>query len=151
MNDEIIEEGIALTSEDEFWMCKMREMTANAVKSVEEAAKQLIAMITLIGGIYGAVLAFSGIKEIPKGSLWAVLFYASPILLWLVSLFFALRVFKTQTYHYYSNSPDSAEAMFKNIRDFKYRNLNWSHFFVCVSFLVVAVGIMHWLYCGGPG
>lgn len=151
MNDEIIEEGIPLSTEEEFWMSKMREMAGNSVKSVEEAAKQLIAMITVLEGIYTAVLAFSGIKEIPKGSLWAVIFYASPILLWLVSLFFALRVFKTQKYRYYSNSPDSAKAIFNKIRDFKYRNLNWSYYFVCVSFVVAAAGIMYWLYCGSAG
>ena len=151
MNEEIIEEGTPLTTEDEFWMARMREMAGNSIKSVEEAAKQLIAMITVMEGIYGAVLAFSGIKEIPQGKVWAVFFYVSPILLWLVSLFFALRVFKTQKYQYYSNSPDSAAATFNKIAEFKYKNLNLSYAFVCISFVIAAIGIMYWLYVGSSG
>lgn len=147
MNEEVTN-GIPLTAEEEFWMDKMRQIAADSIKSVEEAAKQLIGMITVMEGIYAAVLAFSGIKEVPKGSILAVIVYALPIVLWLVSLFFALRVFKTKKYHYYSNSPDSAAETFQKIADFKYKNLNVAYIFVCISFLVAAGGIMYWLYCG---
>ena len=58
MDEEKIEEGIALSPEEEFWMAKMREMTADSIKSVEEAGKQLIAMITVMQGIYVSVLTF---------------------------------------------------------------------------------------------
>ena len=48
MKEEKVEEGIPLTAEEEFWMEKMREMTAASIKSIEEAGKQLIAMITVM-------------------------------------------------------------------------------------------------------
>lgn len=146
--DEEITNGTPLTTEDEFWMQKMRQIAADSIKSVEEAAKQLIGMITVMEGIYAAVLAFSGIKEMPQGNMLAAAVYASPIVLWLVSLFFALRVFKTQKYDYYSNSPDSAAETFREIAAFKYKNLNAAYIFVCISFLVAAGGIMYWLYGG---
>ena len=148
MKEEKIEEGIPLTPEEEFWMGKMREMTAASIKSVEEAGKQLIAMITVMEGIYAAVLAFSGIKELPKANIPAALFYISPIFLWLISLFFALRIFKSRKYRYYSNSPDSAKETFHQIAAFKYRNLNLSYFFLCLSFVVAGAGIVYWLYLG---
>lgn len=146
MNEQTIEEGIPLTPEDEFWMSRMREMAADSVNAVQEAARQLIAMITVMEGIYAAVLAFSGIKQIPQDSVPAVIFYASPILLWLVSLFFALRVFVTRKYHYFGNSPDSSAAAFQKIAEFKYHDLKRAYFFLCLSFAVAAGGIMYWLY-----
>ena len=146
--EEKIEEGIPITPEEEFWMGKMREMTAASIKSVEEAGKQLIAMITVMEGIYAAVLAFSGIKELPKANIPAALFYISPIFLWLTSLFFALRIFKSRRYRYYSNSPDSAKETFQKIASFKYRNLNLAYFFLCFSFIVAGIGIVYWLYIG---
>lgn len=146
--DEDVTNGVPLTAEEEFWMQKMRQIAANSIKSVEEAAKQLIGMITVMEGIYAAVLAFSGIKQVPQGNMLATAVYASPIVLWLVALFFALRVFKTQKYDYYSNSPDMSKETFQKIAAFKYKNLNAAYIFVCISFLVAAGGIMYWLYFG---
>jgi Ca2+/Na+ antiporter len=146
--EEEIEEGIPLSSDDKFWLKQMQEMTVSSVKSIEEAGKQLIGMITVMQGIYAAVLAFSGIKEIPKANILSALVYISPIFLWLISLFFALRVFKTRKYHYYSNSPDSSEATFQKIADFKHKNLNLSYIFLCISFAVASMGIIYWLYRG---
>ena len=148
MKEEEIEEGIPLTEEDEFWMEKIRGMTAASIKSIEEGAKQLIAMITVMEGVYAAVLAFSGIKQIPKANIWAALIYISPIFLWLISLFFALRVFKSREYHYYSISPDSARETFQQIASFKYKNLNRAYYFLCLSFAIAAAGIFYWLYMG---
>jgi len=143
--EEKVEVGTPLTSEDEFWIEKMLELSANSIRSIEEAGKQIIGMITVMQGIYAAVLAFSGIKEIPKGSIPAAIFYISPVFLWLISLFFALRVFKTKRYRYFSNSPDSSKNTFKAIVDFKQKNLNIAYSFLTISFAIAALGIIYWL------
>lgn len=149
VKEEEIEDGIPLSSDDEFWLKQLQEMTASSIKSIEEAGKQLISMITVMQGIYAAVLAFSGIKKIPESSIIAALIYISPIFLWLTSLFFALRVFKTKKYHYYSNSPDSAQNTFQEIAANKQKNINIAYVFLCLSFFVAAMGILYWLYIGG--
>ena len=41
MDEDKIEEGIPVTMEDEFWLNKMRDITAESIKSVEEAGKQV--------------------------------------------------------------------------------------------------------------
>lgn len=149
MNEEKIEEGMLITEEEEFWIKRMREVASDSIKSIEEAGKQLIGIITVMEGIYAAVLAFSGIKVIPKGNMLAAVIYISPVFLWLISLFFALRVFKTQRYHYYSNSPDSSKQAIQKIADFKHKNLNIAYTFLCISFVIAAAGIIYWLYKGG--
>ncbi len=148
MNEEKIDEGIFLTPDEEFWMKKMKDIAAGSIKSIEEAGKHIIGIITVMQGIYAAVLAFSGIKEIPEANLPAAVFYVSPILLWLVSLFFVLRVFKTKKYNYYSNSPGSAKETFIEISAYKQKNLNVSYFFLCLSFVIAVLGILYWLYIG---
>jgi hypothetical protein len=148
MKEEQIDEGIPLDEEGEFWLEKMKQMAADSIGSIEEAAKQLIAMITVMEGIYAAVLSFSGIRQIPRSNLAAAIMYISPIFLWLISLFFALRVFKSRRYEYYSNSPDSAKDTFQKITDFKYNSLNIAYFFLCLSFAIAAIGILYWLYRG---
>ncbi len=151
MSDEKIQKGEVLSPEDIFWMDKMREMAGKSLESIEAAAKQLIAMITTMQGIYAAVLAFSGIKTIPKDSKWAALFYALPIILWLVSLYFALQVFKSCKYKYVETSPDAAKDTFQKIADHKYNMLDWAYISFTVSFLIALAGIMYWLYIGGTG
>ncbi|MCP4581691.1 MAG: hypothetical protein GY839_08715 [candidate division Zixibacteria bacterium] len=148
MNDDQIQEGEPLTDDDTFWLDKMKEITGKSIDSVEEAAKQLIGMITVMQGIYAAVLAFSGIKEIPQGNIWYVVLYALPIFGWLAALFYALRVLKSKKYRYYSNSPDNAKETYQKIADFKYTNLTMAYWLICGSFLIVALGIGYWLYLG---
>lgn len=141
-------EGMPVTAEDEFWLNTLKKITADSIESIENAGKQLISMITVLEGIYTAVIAFSGIKEIPRGNVLASIFYILPILLWLVSLFFALRIFKTQKFVYYSNSPDSAKRTFWEIARRKQRNLDIAYICLCVSFVIAAGGIFYWLFAG---
>ena len=148
MNDEKIEEGILLTDDDKFWLKRMQDIVGDSIKSVEEAAKQLVVMITVMEGIYAAVLAFSGIKEIPKGSLIAAVLYALPIFLWLFALFFALMVFKSKRYTYISDSPDHAKQIFEKIVEYKHKMLNCAFVFVTISFIFAAMGIIYWLIQG---
>lgn len=148
MDEEKIEQGIKITPDDEFWVQKMHELIANSIISIEEAAKQLINMITVMQGIYVAVLSFSGIKEISKDSFFVGLFYISPIFLWLFSLFFVLAVFKTQKYNYYSNSPDSSEKTFWEIAEYKQTNLDDAYKLFCIGFSIAAFGILYWLCIG---
>jgi len=151
MDEDKIEKGLVPSPDDIFWMGKMQELAGKSLESIEAAAKQLIAMITTMQGIYAAVLAFSGISTIPKGSKWAAFFYALPILLWLVSLFFGLQVFKTRKYKYYEGSPDSAKDTFQKISDYKHDKLDWAYSCFAFGFLIALVGIMYWLYKGATG
>lgn len=148
MTDNEIEKGIPLSKDDDFWLKKMKDMSGDSIKSIEESAKQIIGMITVMEALYTAVLAFSGIKEMSSGGMLASAFYVSPILLWLVSLYFAIRVLKSKTYEFYSNSPDDCKNKFYSIAKDKYRDLNLSFLFLALSFGIAIVGIFYWLYCG---
>ncbi len=137
------EKGIPLSKSEEFWIGKLRELRAGSISAIEEAAKQLVTMITVMQGIYAAVLAFSGIKEMPRGNVLALICYALPIFLWLAALFFALMVSHPRAYHCQEDSP---EETFDTIAKFKYQRLRLSFILVVISFVIAAGGIMYWLY-----
>ena len=149
MNEEDVIEGLPPSARDKFWMEKMSDLTAASITSVENAAKQLSGVMTVLQGIYTAVLTFSSMKEIPKGNIIAAVVYAAPILLWVIALFFILRVYMSHKYDYYSNSPDSSEVTFRKIALYKYNNLYKAYLCTAISFFIVLAGIFYWLYKGG--
>jgi hypothetical protein len=82
---------------------------------LEEAAKQLISITSLTQGIYFAAIFFSDLKKVLIVNDWhgllLVLLFTSPILLWLISLGFAVRVFIPDTYKTNLQSPDLAKEI----------------------------------------
>ena len=57
--------------------------------SVEDTAKQFVIITGLLEGIYFNAITFSDVKSMEGGS---VLIYAAPLVLWLISLIFAVMV-----------------------------------------------------------
>src|SRR5947209_7661468 len=84
------------------WRKVGNEALVEAIKRIEEAAKQLIALTAILQGIYFAVFAFSDLRKqvdvlklpIPNGLI--LLLFFIPLVLWLVSLYCATRVFVPQ-------------------------------------------------------
>ncbi len=84
------------------WRTVGNEAPVQAITRIEEAAKQLIGLTTLLQGIYFAIFAFSDVRKqvgalnlaIPNGLV--LLLFFLPLLLWLISLYCATRVFVPQ-------------------------------------------------------
>ncbi len=69
--------------------------------------------MTLVEGIYFAAISFSDLRKVmavqgTEADL-RILLFVSPIVLWLVCLFFAVRVFTPETYKTNLSSPQLAE------------------------------------------
>lgn len=116
MSDEIIDVHPAQPSAmDRFWLDTARGAAKESIPAQEEAAKQLITITSLIQGIYFAAISFSDLKKTLVVHDWfgwlVVLLFVSPIVLWLVSLSFALSVFTPETYITNLQSPDLAREM----------------------------------------
>ncbi|MFZ3148939.1 MAG: hypothetical protein WA137_07845 [Methanothrix sp.] len=52
-----------------------------------------------------------------------ILLFVSPIVLWLVCLFFAVRVFTPETYRTNLSSPQLAEQLYRELVSYKHLNL----------------------------
>jgi len=74
-----------------------------------------------------------------------VLLFASPIVLWLTSLAFAMRVFTPKTYKTNLRSPDLAREMILKMVAYKYRQLKRAHLALLIGFLLLMVNLVVYL------
>ncbi len=141
--------GVSLTKLDRFWLATARSAAKESVGALEEAAKQLISVTSLLQAIYFAAISFSDLKgslvvEGAKDYL-LVLLFVLPIVLWLASLSFAIRVFKPETYKTNLSSPDLARSIYGEIVAYKHRQLRRAHQFLLLGFVPLVVNIVLYL------
>jgi hypothetical protein len=131
---------------DTFWIETMQKLAQESTKSIEDAAKQMIAIISLLQTIYFAAVSFSNLKSSLKLMDPIVLLFLSPIALWLVSLALAILVFIPRRYDTNLESPSRSASTFKDIVSFKQNALFWSYIVLVAGFLMLLVSIFVYLY-----
>lgn len=148
---EIIEvQGEALTPLDSFWLETARSAAKESVRALEEAAKQLITVTTLAQAIYFAAVSFGDVK-VALGALtqtrqWLIaITLVIPLLFWLASLTFAVRVFKPETYRTSLDSPDRAREAYEEIVTYKHRQLGRAHSMLASGFVALIVNVIFYL------
>ena len=148
--------GEPVTELDEFWLETARTAVRESVASLEEAAKQLIGAVTLVEGIYFAAISFSDLRKVmavqgAEANL-RILLFVSPIVLWLVCLFFAVRVFTPETYKTNLSSPQLAEEFYREMVGYKHRNLKRAYWALLAGFVPLVVAVVYYLkLLDGPG
>ena len=150
MTDEVVEVQAAQPSAmDRFWLETARSVSKESISALEDAAKQLITITSLTQGIYFAAISFSDLKKALVVHDWQgwllVLLFASPIMLWLVSLAYAVRVFAPETYKTNLQSPDLAREMLQDIVAYKHRKLKLAHTALLLGFVLLVVNIIVYL------
>jgi hypothetical protein len=148
--------GEPVTELDEFWLETARTVVRESVASLEEAAKQLIGAVTLVEGIYFAAISFSDLSKVmavqgTEADL-RILLFVSPIILWLVCLFFAVRVFTPKTYKTNLSSPQLAEQLYQELVSYKHRNLKRAYWALLAGFVPLVMAVVYYLrLLDGPG
>ncbi|HPS92236.1 MAG TPA: hypothetical protein PKV33_08770 [Methanothrix sp.] len=148
--------GEPVTDQDEFWLETARTSVRESVASLEEAAKQLIAAVTLVEGIYFAAISFSDLRKVmavqgPEAWL-RILLFVSPIVLWLICLFFAVQVFTPRSYETNLSSPQLAEQLYRELVGYKHRNLKRAYWALLAGFVPLVVSVVCYLrFLDGPG
>lgn len=107
-------------------------------------------------GIYFAAISFSDLRKVivAQGQeAWlSILLFISPIVLWLVCLFFAVRVFTQETYRTNLSSPQHAEEFYQELVGYKHRNLLRAYFALLAGFVPLVVAVVCYLkLLDGPG
>jgi hypothetical protein len=150
MADEAVEVPAAQPSAmDRFWLETARSVSKESISALEDAAKQLISITSLTQGIYFAAISFSDLKKSLIINDWhgwlLVLLFASPIVLWLISLGFAIRVFAPETYKTNLQSPDLAKEMLQKIVAYKHKQLKLAHKALLAGFVLLVFNIVVYL------
>ena len=134
---------------DRFWLDTARSAAKESIAALEEAAKQLITIASLTQGIYFAAISFSDLKKVllvqDLQGWFLVLLFASPIILWLISLAYAMRVFSPETYKTNLQSPDLAKEMLQQMVAYKHSHLQRAHLALLLGFVLMAANIVIYL------
>jgi hypothetical protein len=135
---------------DEFWLETARTSVKESVSSLEEAAKQLIGAVTLVEGIYFAAVSWSEMKTIMAvqggAAFFRIALFVSPIVLWLLCLVYATRVFTPETYQTNLSSPDLAEQFHRSLVKYKHENLKKAHRALLVGFGLMLLAVVAYLW-----
>jgi hypothetical protein len=125
-----------------FWKQNAEKLVGESISSVEDSAKQFIAITGLLQGIYFHAITFSDIRE---GLRFSVLIYIAPLLLWLLSLIFAMLVLFRKKYGININSSRNSKETFEKIAKEKYRFIRISGVFLILSFVALIIAVLHYL------
>lgn len=124
-----------------FWRQAIQEIRKDSVKTVEDAAKQLIALVTLLSGLYFHAITFS---QIPQGYAGLKVLFVGPLALWVLCLLAATSVFFPRRLLLSPYDPDQAEQVVRQALTWKYRLL-----VAALGLLVVSLGwlvVAAWVY-----
>jgi len=138
----------------EHWRTVWNEAPVQALTRVEDAAKQMIVVTSGLQGLYVAIFAFSNIRAqvmaIPGGvpGMLVLLLFFTPVVCWLVSLFYATCVFVPRVRPGVNFNEVSAGAWQKikeaygRASEEKLRRLQYSHRWLIVSFVLVLIAVV---------
>jgi len=125
-----------------FWKKNAEKIVGESISVVEDTAKQFVVVTGLLQGIYFHAIAFSDIKQ-AEG--YSVLIYLAPLVLWLLSLLFAVMVLFRKRYEININSTRDSKKKFEDMVKIKYRYIRISGSFLILSFVALAIVIFHYL------
>ena len=125
-----------------FWKKNAEKMVGESISIVEDTAKQFVTITGLLQGIYFHAITFSDIK---KAEGYSVLIYLAPLVLWFLSLIFALMVLLRKRYKININSTSDSKEKFEEMVNVKYRYIQISGVFLVLSFVALAITILHYL------
>jgi hypothetical protein len=126
-----------------FWRENAQKLVSQSISTIEEVAKQLIVVNSLLEGIYFHAITFSDVKPILTG--WIAVLYLMPIALWLASLVCAVWTLSLKIYRININSSQDSKEEFEQIVLKKHRRLIISEMFLILSFAVVFIALVHYL------
>lgn len=125
-----------------FWKQNAEKLVGESISSVEDTAKQFVIITGLLEGIYFHAITFSDVKSMEGGS---VLIYAAPLVLWLISLIFAVMVLVRKKYGININSSRDSKEKFEKILEGKYQLIRISGVFLILSFVALTIALLHYL------
>lgn len=125
-----------------FWKKNAEKLVGESISVVEDTAKQFVVIAGLLQGIYFHAIAFSDIKG-AEG--YSVLIYLAPLVLWLLSLIFAVMVLIRKKYEININSTRDSKEKFEDLVKIKYRYIRISGFLLILSFVALVITFLHYL------
>lgn len=132
--------------ENNYWQKIDREAPIVAIAQCEDAAKQLITLVSMVSAIYVGLISFSDVLKQPLLLRPTLLFVLLPMPFWLVGLILAIKVIVPRTYNVRKIRED-----YEGIKRSKYAYLKWSYAFLVLGIVaLLAVLIIYLLFVPPP-
>ncbi len=144
-------QGQLPSSEDRFWLDTVKQLTSGSITVTEEAAKQIISLVTLLQGILFAVITISDLKAklvalTGQVNFWVLLFLmVLPIGCWIVSLWLCILVFLPRSYSINMGSPDISRETFFEIVEYKHKRLLQAYSALASGFIPLLFAVIVYL------
>ena len=130
---EIILDSAPSQPDDDFWLEQGKKMLGESYDAVREAAKTLMTGIGMLNTIYLGILGFA--KLVPEtASFVQKSAFVTPLVFWLLALYFSLEVMMTKQLSINLHSPDDIRKNSEETLKEKQRHLYW-------AFGALAVGL----------
>lgn len=131
-------------------MNEQTDLSLRALRTVQEAAKQISTVVPIIQAAYFAAISMSDLKE----SIWVhsgqprslVVVFILPAVLWLISLLLAIQIFVPPAVGEGAQLRD----VYRRTAITKYRLLRWSQYFLAAGLLVMTVAVSIYFLCVPP-
>ena len=137
--------------EDVFWKNTILEMAKESIKSIEESAKNLIAVASFLEGVYFHAISFADLK-IMFGSVryfdyhWLLVsLFSLPVLLWFMVIGCATMALMTKAYTVHPDEADDARRVIEKMANTKQRWIMRGLYVLMASFVVLFVDIVLFL------
>lgn len=128
---------------DPFWRQNAQKLVESSVDTLDNMAKELIALISLLEGLYFHAITFSGLRGTLSG--WLIWFYIAPIAIWMASLLFAVWTIFPRTYNINIGSSRNSKETYEQIVSTKHFRLKIAAALLVISFLPLMVAIYYYL------
>jgi len=126
-----------------FWRQNAQKLVEGSVDTLDNMAKELIALVTLLEGLYFHAITFSGLRGTLSGLL--IWFYIAPIALWMGSLLFAVLTLFPRTYNINIGSSRNSKEIYEQIVSKKHFRLTIAAALLVLSFLPLIVAVYYYL------
>lgn len=124
---------IIIPEPNPFWKKNAESLVGGSIAAMEDTAKQIIVVTSLLEGLYFHAITFSDLRGELEGGMLVV--YLAPLALWLASLSLAMLTLSRKDYQININSSSDSKQVFEGIVERKYSRLKMAEVFLITSFI----------------
>lgn len=127
-----------------FWRETAKELIRSSIMPLDETAKQVIGVVTILEGLYFNAIAFSNLRSnVPHD--WHIAVYLAPICLLLVSLVAALMVFFPKGYLLNIHSSEASRLVHEDLLKRKRHWLRIASIFLVLGIVALFFAVLLYL------
>ncbi len=137
------EPPIIVPDPEPFWRENAKKIVGESIANIDETAKQLIVVISVLVGLYFHAISFSDLRLNINGLM--IILFLMPIVLWLLSLLSSVWVLTPISYRVNIRSSKNSKETFEEMVKLKYFRLKVAVLFLAISFIPLIIDVYFYI------